>query len=250
MVGSRALSTGQAACLTLLLLGSCAAFPLTATANEEARAFVRQAIGTPRTVYALARDTRGDLWAGGFDDRVRHLAGAPESLRGRGPWPARRLLVYRIEVTSDGALWVACGPRPRHSSDGALAPRRRHVGTSDGAFLRREDRFVLVPGTEGRSILAVKPDGAGGVHLATSTGLLRATAAGRSVEPLPVLAAKHAVPLAGRAGGRLKTGIHHRGQGDNASRLHLTLAQAVGLPFTEFGGGDGHTKDPVPALLV
>jgi Protein of unknown function (DUF1552) len=51
--------------------------------------------------------------------------------------------------------------------------------------------------------------------------------------------------VAGRAGGALKTGLHVHAAGDNTSKVHLTLLQAVGVPATSFGGGPGLAMDTV-----
>ena len=54
--------------------------------------------------------------------------------------------------------------------------------------------------------------------------------------------------VAGRAGGALKTGLHVHAAGDNTSKVHLTLLQAVGVPATSFGGGPGLATDTVADL--
>jgi hypothetical protein len=51
--------------------------------------------------------------------------------------------------------------------------------------------------------------------------------------------------VAGRAGGALKTGLHVHAAGDNASKVHLTLLKAVGVPVTSFGAGPGLATDTV-----
>jgi hypothetical protein len=56
--------------------------------------------------------------------------------------------------------------------------------------------------------------------------------------------------VAGRAGGALKTGFHHKGAAENTSKVHLTLLKAVGAQATEFGTGDGRVTDTVSALLA
>jgi hypothetical protein len=56
--------------------------------------------------------------------------------------------------------------------------------------------------------------------------------------------------IGGRAGGALKGDLHVRGDGSNASKVHLTLLQAAGLPVTSFGAGAGQTSQTVPALLT
>lgn len=55
--------------------------------------------------------------------------------------------------------------------------------------------------------------------------------------------------VAGRAGGRLRhPGVHHRGNGDNTSRVLLSLLRAVGLPRREFGHLGGRVADGCGAI--
>jgi hypothetical protein len=56
--------------------------------------------------------------------------------------------------------------------------------------------------------------------------------------------------VAGRAGGALRTGQHIHAAGDNTSKVHLTLLNAVGVPATSFGAGPGLATDTVPDLLA
>lgn len=54
--------------------------------------------------------------------------------------------------------------------------------------------------------------------------------------------------VAGRAGGRLATGLHVRSVGDNASKVPLTLIRAMGINEASFGLDGGYTEDSVGAL--
>jgi hypothetical protein len=60
------------------------------------------------------------------------------------------------------------------------------------------------------------------------------------------------VLVVGRAGGRLKSGLHVRGNGENVTRAHLTCLRAVGVPAPSFGkNGDfvlGYSDTTIPAL--
>lgn len=58
------------------------------------------------------------------------------------------------------------------------------------------------------------------------------------------------VLLAGKAGGRLRGNEHHNFQGESLSRVLLTVANAMGLPLTEFGSGDGYTNAVLPGIVV
>ncbi len=57
--------------------------------------------------------------------------------------------------------------------------------------------------------------------------------------------------LAGRAGGRLRSGIHVRSTTrENASKALLTVLRAVGDPRPRFGTALGETSEVIPALLA
>lgn len=55
--------------------------------------------------------------------------------------------------------------------------------------------------------------------------------------------------IAGSAGGFFKSpGVHHRGNGENASQVLLSLARSQGLMLNEFGGGGGHVTESLSAI--
>jgi hypothetical protein len=58
------------------------------------------------------------------------------------------------------------------------------------------------------------------------------------------------VVLAGRASGRLQTGVHVRSPGDNLARAHLTLMRGLGLDTPTFGFSGSETSDAFDDLLV
>ncbi|MEO2167097.1 MAG: DUF1552 domain-containing protein [bacterium] len=64
-----------------------------------------------------------------------------------------------------------------------------------------------------------------------------------SVTGLPFL-------IAGRAGGRVKSGIHARGVGETASRVGLTLQQAMGLRVARFGVKQNETDKPFTEIMT
>jgi Protein of unknown function (DUF1552) len=64
-----------------------------------------------------------------------------------------------------------------------------------------------------------------------------------SVVDLPIM-------LAGRAGGRVKPGLHVAGTGDVVSRVGLTLQQVMGVPVDRWGTGKMETRKPVGEILV
>jgi hypothetical protein len=51
--------------------------------------------------------------------------------------------------------------------------------------------------------------------------------------------------VAGKGQGALRhPGVHYRSGGENTSRVLLSLLQAMDLPYTEFGLGNGHVTTP------
>lgn len=58
------------------------------------------------------------------------------------------------------------------------------------------------------------------------------------------------VMIAGRAGGRLRPGLHVRGNGDPVTRVGLTLQQVMGVPVERWGTGSLQTSKPVGEILA
>jgi hypothetical protein len=56
--------------------------------------------------------------------------------------------------------------------------------------------------------------------------------------------------LAGRAGGRVRPGIHVRGAGEPISRVGLTVQQVMGLPVGEWGTRALQATRALGALLA
>jgi len=54
----------------------------------------------------------------------------------------------------------------------------------------------------------------------------------------------------GRAGGRIKTGLHIVGNGDPISRVGLTVMQVMGLTIEKWGTGSLQTSKPISEILV
>lgn len=64
-----------------------------------------------------------------------------------------------------------------------------------------------------------------------------------SVDNIPVI-------LIGKAGGRVKTGLHIVGNGDPISRIGLTAMQVMGIPIERWGTGSMETTRIIPEILV
>jgi len=93
--------------------------------------------------------------------------------------------------------------------------------------------------------LAATPEGAGSLLdncliLAHSESSF---AKSHQVTALPVM-------IAGGAGGRLRGGVHLRGNGEPVTRVGLTVQQVLGLPVSEWGTGSLTATRPLSELLV
>lgn len=64
-----------------------------------------------------------------------------------------------------------------------------------------------------------------------------------SVDNLPIL-------VAGKAGGKWKSGQHISGNGDPSSRVGLTIQQVLGMPVTNWGDGAMHTSTPISEVMA
>lgn len=64
-----------------------------------------------------------------------------------------------------------------------------------------------------------------------------------SVDNLPIM-------VAGKAGGKWKSGIHVSGNGDPSSRVGLTVQQVLGMPVTSWGEGAMQTSKPISEVVV
>jgi hypothetical protein len=93
---------------------------------------------------------------------------------------------------------------------------------------------ALMAGTEGDSNLLKQS--AILVSSDTSDG------SAHSVKDYPIL-------VCGSAGGFFKSpGVHHRGQGESSSQVLLSLVNSMGIPATEFGGGESHVTEACTAI--
>jgi hypothetical protein len=64
-----------------------------------------------------------------------------------------------------------------------------------------------------------------------------------SVDNLPIM-------VAGRAGGKWKSGQHVDGKGEPSSRVGLTIQQALGMPVSTWGDGAMQTSKPIGEVMV
>jgi len=64
-----------------------------------------------------------------------------------------------------------------------------------------------------------------------------------SLDNLPMM-------IAGKAGGKIKSGIHVPGNSDPVTRVGLTIQQALGLPLNNWGTGSMQTSKPITEIMV
>lgn len=58
------------------------------------------------------------------------------------------------------------------------------------------------------------------------------------------------IMIAGRAGGRIKTGLHIAGNGEPVTRIGLTIQQVMGVQIDSWGAGAMQTAKPLSDLLI
>jgi len=56
--------------------------------------------------------------------------------------------------------------------------------------------------------------------------------------------------LVGKAGGRMKTGMHIKAQGDQVTRVGLTLQQIMGVPVSEWGTESNRTRKSITEIMA
>ena len=62
---------------------------------------------------------------------------------------------------------------------------------------------------------------------------------------------EYPILLAGKANGRLKTGLHIRSETkDNAAMIPLTIVRALGVAMDQYGEGPDETRQSLTALEV
>jgi hypothetical protein len=64
-----------------------------------------------------------------------------------------------------------------------------------------------------------------------------------SVDGIPIM-------LIGKAGGRIKTGVHIAGNGDPISRVGLTVQQIMGVPADRWGSGSMATSKNIGEIIA
>lgn len=93
--------------------------------------------------------------------------------------------------------------------------------------------------------LAATPEGAGSLldHCLVLAHSESSFAKSHQVTLLPVM-------IAGRAGGRLRSGLHLAGNGEPVTRIGLTVQQVMGVPVSDWGTRSLQVSRPLGALLA
>lgn len=94
-------------------------------------------------------------------------------------------------------------------------------------------------------ILASVPEGDGTLldHCLVMAHSETSDANSHSVTGLPIM-------IAGRAGGRVRPGVHVRGAGDSTARVGLTLQQVMGLNISSWGSKANETSRSISEILA
>jgi hypothetical protein len=128
------------------------------------------------------------------------------------------------QITHDEPIDAALGYQPETSKLAGL------VMQAFGDFLMELDAVKEGAGTvlDNSLIMAFSDTGYAKIH---------------SIENIPMF-------LAGRAGGRHKTGQHVHTTGESVTRVSLTAQQLVGVPVGEFGSGSMRTARPITEIMA
>lgn len=118
-------------------------------------------------------------------------------------------------------------------------------GSGRGEMWRTNEVVKYITGTLSRFVEAFRAIPEGDGSLLDNSIVLASTDASNprlhSLDDFPIL-------LFGRGCGRMQTGFHYRSEGDNAARVNLTIARAMGLPLADIGQEEGFVTDSVAEL--
>jgi hypothetical protein len=169
--------------------------------------------------------------------------------------PKGEPLVERMKAMSDLiALALACdrtrvfsilfsGSAANHVLHPIGLTRGHHELSHEGEGAQDQIDRATIFTMEQLAVLlgALDAAGEGGGTLLRQTAILASSdtsdGAAHSVNDYPIL-------VAGSGGGFFKNpGVHHVATGGNSTTVLLSLVRAMGIPATEFGGGDGHVTE-------
>ncbi|AKF10550.1 DUF1552 domain-containing protein [Sandaracinus amylolyticus] len=136
------------------------------------------------------------------------------------------------------AVYRALGAGENHHS-------LSHDEAGDQPMMQNITRYIMEEFAYQLEALRAIPVGDGNLldHCAILASSDVADGRAHSIDDYPVL-------VAGRAGGRLRSGVHVRRLGDNTSKILLSILQALDLPFTQFGNRGGQVSETVSELMA
>jgi hypothetical protein len=147
-----------------------------------------------------------------------------------------RVFTFRHHGWTDDPVFTNLGASARHHS-------LTHNEGGDQPTVRRINEFTMGQFAKLLARLSSTAEGAGTVLDNCAIMAYSEVAEGRdhSREDVPLI-------VAGRAGGALRTGLHHRGDGESATAVHLTLARALGLNWPSFGEDENEVTSTVSEI--
>lgn len=133
-----------------------------------------------------------------------------------------------------------------HNEPPPTADEVRNLGVDADVQMWRVNEIVKhIVGRIGDFVSAFKAIPEGSETLLDHMAILGTTDSSNprlhSLEDFPIL-------VFGGLSGALRTGQHYRSDGDNASRVSLSILRGLGLNAGSFGHGDGRTTDGVSAI--
>lgn len=140
--------------------------------------------------------------------------------------------------TDDPVFWHLGGARDTHHN-------LTHNEAGDQPTVRSINEFTMGELAKLLQRLASTPEGDGTLLDNCAMMAYSEVSEGRDHgrEDIPII-------LAGRAGGALRTGLHHRGNRESATKVHLTLVRALGLDWASFGRNENEVNSTISELEV
>jgi hypothetical protein len=147
-----------------------------------------------------------------------------------------RVFTFRHHGWTDDPVFRHLGANARHHT-------LTHNEGGDQPTVRRINEFTMGQFAKLLARLSSIPEGDGTILDNSAIMAYSEVAQGRdhSRDDIPLM-------VAGRAGGALRTGLHHRGNGGSATAVHLTLVRALGLDWQSFGKGDDEATQTISEI--
>lgn len=138
--------------------------------------------------------------------------------------------------TDDPVFWHLGGANDTHHN-------LTHNEAGDQPTVRSINEFTMGEFAKLLERLASTPEGDGSILDQCAIMAYSEVGEGRnhSREDIPII-------VAGRAGGALRTGLHHRGSRESATKVHLTLVRALGLDWPSFGHNENEVDSTISEI--